>query len=55
MITLALVAVILGVVLILASTIGVVLLEPVIAILAIYGIYKLVTLCMGKPKKKKRR
>lgn len=55
MITLVIVSVILGIVLLLASVVGALLLEPVIAILAIYGIYKLVRLCMDKPKKKKRR
>lgn len=48
MITLLLLSLVLGVVLILISGIGVILLDPIIAILIVVGVYKLIKWIFGK-------
>ena len=48
MITLLLLSLVLGVVLIMISGIGVILLDPIIAILIVVGVYKLIKWIFGK-------
>ena len=51
MITLIILLVVAAILLVCLSGVCALLLDPLIAILAIYGIYKLVTLCFKKKKK----
>ena len=51
MITFIILAAVLGLVLIVASGVGVMLLDPIIAIFLIWGVYKLIKMCINGFKK----